>query len=144
MTRDQFVAQHGAWQVLLVEETPIPRKGRGQIINGRKQLEAELSPIDYLGLIKGDPMYTGEEGMTPELSLMKYITRLEQLGEVTDDYAGKGSINYNVGTFFPSSGIVASLYWNRGSSQASLDRTVSSGVGGSYGASSAVRIPIRT
>jgi hypothetical protein len=144
LTKDEFIAQRGAWQVLLVEETPIPRKGRGQIINGRKQLEAELSPIGYLGLIKGDPMYTGEEGMTPELSLMKYITRLEQLGEVTDDYAGKGSINYNVGTFFPSSGLVAASYWNRGSSRANLNWTDSSIVGVFYGASSAVRIPIRT
>ncbi len=142
LSKADAVAREGAWQVYLVEETPIPRQTKGISQGGRKQLEAKLTPRQYLEKLKTDPQYAAEVGLTPELWLMKALTRLEEKNEVTDDYhyQDKGSFNYNLGAYFPSSSYVGSAGWYRGSSQANLG-----GIGAyhrdeSVGSSSAVRV----
>lgn len=138
-SKDEVIAEGGPWQIVLIEDIPIPRAGQGQELGGRHQLEAGISPRDYLAKLK-TPEYEGEEGLTPELWLMKAITRLEEQNQVTDDFQGKGSLSYNLGAYFPNSARVASAYWLRDFRHAFMDRVDADVVRAHYGASSAVRV----
>lgn len=120
LTKEQAIAKEGAWQVYLVEETPIPRQTKGKTKGGRNQLEANLTPNQYLEELKTDPSYQGEGGLTPETWLMKALTRLEEKNEVIDDYQGKGYFNYNLGAYFPKSAGVAGAFWARDRRQADM------------------------
>ncbi len=140
LSKADAVAQKGAWQVYLVEETRIPGKDKGATKNGRKQLEADLTPLQYLEMLKSDSQYKGEVGLTPELWLMKALTRLEEKNEVIDDCQGKGSFSYNLGAYFPESSGVASAYWNRNFSKAILSSTGAAFFAEGFGVSSAVEI----
>src|SRR3989344_5641063 len=91
------------WQVLLLENSPnIPAEGEGQTIGGRRQLEANKTPNEYLKLLQKDPQYANEQGLTNEAWLTQFITRLEQTNEVIDDWQGKGKICYLIGSFHSS------------------------------------------
>ncbi len=117
LTKQEAVAQKGAWQVYLVEETPIPREGKGKNINGRKQLEANLPSDEYLKILQNDPQYRGETGLTLELWFMRAMTSLRERCEVIDDFRGRGSMNHLVGTYSPELGRVPLACWNNDSMQ---------------------------
>lgn len=144
LTKEQTIAQRGAWQVLLVEEDVIPRAGVGKTLGGRQQLEAGLSPIDYLNKLASDPQYAGEEGLTPEMWLIKALARLDEKNEVMDNYQGNGSLCYNLGVYFPKPAYVSCAYWNRGARQAHLGGDGRARVDAGCGASSAVRVKFET
>ena len=136
----QSTAGKPAWRIVMVEQDPnIPRKTKGKEIGGRKRLEANETPNEYLSLI-GKDQYENESGTTPEEWLMQAISYLEEKNQVIDDYQGKGSITYNTGAYFPGSGSVPGAYWSRGDRQADLDRDVPTNRDGDIGARSAVRV----
>src|SRR3989344_6570550 len=111
-----------AWAVVLLEDMPnIPRAGRGKTVEGRKQVEAGKSPEEYLELLRKEKAYKGEEGLTPEADLLYALTQLEETNQVANDYQGKGSISYQLGAFFPSSGNVPLSCWDRNYRRANLD-----------------------
>ncbi len=138
--KEEAVVRKGAWQVYLIEETFIPRKGDGLIVNGRKQLEAGLTPRQYLELLQTDPQYSGEIGLTPELWLMRALTHLKKKNQVTDDFRGKGSINCNLSTYLEVSDTVPCAYWSRDSYLAYLDTYKPDSQDESIAASTAVMI----
>jgi len=110
-----------AWRIWLVEDMPnIPREGKGKEVGKRKQLEANKSPIEYLKLLQTKSEYKNESGLTPEADIMYALTNLEETNQVTNDYQGKGSISYQVGAYFLSSGDVPDSYFNHGNRQACL------------------------
>ncbi len=114
LTKQEAISQKGAWQVYLIEETPIPRKGQGARKNGRHQLEAGLSAAQYLEMLQSDPQYKGEMGLTPEAWLMRALTRLKEKGEVIDeDAVVNGSANFNLGAIFRESSTISFACWNR-------------------------------
>ncbi|MFH1255509.1 MAG: hypothetical protein V1667_03515, partial [bacterium] len=76
----------------------------------------------YLEMLKTNPQYQNETGMTPEEQIIYAIKHLEQTNQVIDDYSGKGSVSYQLGAFFPASGSVPGASWNRGYRQAYLGR----------------------
>jgi hypothetical protein len=139
-SKQEVLDRDGPWQVVLVEDTPIPRVGNGQVLLGRKQLEAGESPGAYLAKLKTDPQYAGEEGLTPELWLMKALTRLAEQNQVIDDHGGKGSLSYNLGAYFPKSAFVANACWYRDLARASMGRNDADHAVSGNGASSAVRV----
>ena len=102
-----------AWLIWLVEDMPnIPREGKGKEVGKRKQIETNKSPNDYLQLLQTGE-YKNESGLTPEADIMYALTNLEETNQVTNDYDGKGSLSYQVGGYFPSSGFVPNSYWRR-------------------------------
>ena len=109
------------WQVLLIEDLPnIPREKKGKTIGTRPQLEANKTPNEYLKTIQTEATYQNESGLTPEDWLILAATNLEKTNQVTDDYQGNGSISYEIGAYFPSSGGVPSAYWDRDNRRAGL------------------------
>ncbi|MCG2692919.1 hypothetical protein L6279_02300, partial [Candidatus Parcubacteria bacterium] len=112
------------WLVIFREKLPnIPRQGQGQEIKARKQLEAGLTPNQYLEILKTNPIYQNETGMTPEEQITYAIKHLEQTNQVIDDYSGKGSASYQLGAYFTADGNVPDASWDRGDRQAGLDRS---------------------
>lgn len=141
-TKSQILAGRAgqAWRVILVEADPnIPPSGAGKDVGGRKRLEANKTPNEYLAMI-GEGQYKDEYGTTPEEWLMQAITMLEEKNQVIDDYQGNGKITYNTGGYFPASGSVPSAYWLRDNRQAYLYRLGPTDRGGGIGARSAVRV----
>jgi len=135
-TKQEILNERGGWQILLIEDMPnIPRKnpetkgGRTQIDTAgssikkyMKRGESIPSPAEYLKAIEKDPAYQGESGMTPEEQLTYSIMHLEETNQIIDDYRGNGSVSYQTGAYFPSSGDVPSAYWDRDFRQACLGR----------------------
>ncbi|MBI3273579.1 MAG: hypothetical protein HYZ69_00375 [Candidatus Colwellbacteria bacterium] len=141
-TKAQLLAggQQG-FTIRFVEDMPnIPHQGQGKTVgssgNERRQLDTAgtsiqgyveqgqttPSPREYLKALQTEQQYEHEQGMTPEEQLMYALTYLEETNQVIDDYQGKGSISYQLGAFFPSSGSVPNAYWYRGDRQAHLRR----------------------
>ncbi len=140
LTKKEAIAQKGAWQVCLIEETPIPRKDQGANKNGRQQLEAGLTSRQYLEKLQTHPQYRGEVGLTLEAWLMRALTRLKKKNEVTDDFQGNGSSNYILGAYFPESLAVGNTYWYSEASQVYMVRDSASYCIEYAGTSSAVMI----
>lgn len=105
------------WSVGLVESVPImPQPGHGQILAGRKQLEASSIPEDYLQTLS-TAAYQGETGWTPEDFLTHFITRLETTHQVSHDRYD-GNALWLLGAYVPSLGaglakLVLVGYWTR-------------------------------
>jgi len=111
-----------AWHISLVEDLPdLPAKGQGQTIAGRKQLEANKSPKQYLKDLQTQEQYQGEIGQTPESALLTWLTYLTEKQTVIDDpySGGQGKANWLVGQYL--SGFVPLFYWLRGNHQSNLD-----------------------
>ncbi|MBU4257159.1 hypothetical protein KKC04_01985 [Patescibacteria group bacterium] len=122
--KEQILKQtNQGFNILLLEDLPnIPRQGQGKEIKGRKQLEAGLTPNQYLETLKTNPNYQNETGITPEEQIICAIKHLEQTNQVIDDYSGKGSASYQLGAYFTADGFVPSAYWYRDGRQANVDR----------------------
>ncbi len=124
-TKKELLATDGAnaWRIWLLEDMPnIPREGKGKEKGGRRQVETNKTPTEYLKLFQTDPMYQDESGLTPEADLTYALTHLEETNQVVNDYQGKGSLSYQVGGYFPASGVVPGSYWSRGVRRAYLNR----------------------
>ena len=129
------------WNVLLLEDLPnIPRAGKGKELKGRKQLEAGGSAQDFLKALQTNPQYKNESGMTPEDQIVYAILHLEQTNQVIDDWQDKGSISYQLGSYFPVSDDVPYAYWGRWGRQACLDRYDPANSSSIIGARGTVRI----
>lgn len=140
-TKEEILKEQGGWSVILMEDLPnIPRNGKGEIVGGRKQLEAGLTPKEYLEKLQTDPGYEHEMGMTPEEQVMYAIIHLEETDRVIDDYQGNGSVAYNIGGYFPSSDLVPDAYWYRGNRQADVHRSYPGDQNDHCGVRPAVRI----
>jgi len=120
------------WNVLLVEPNMnIPRQGKGKIIGGRKQIEANQTPIEYLKQLQTNPQYDNEQALTNEDWLIRFITHLEKNNQVIDDWQGKGSACFLPGSFNTVSRGLGYGDWYRGYRRANLDR-IDPGVRCSY------------
>jgi len=115
MQETRFCAVPG-WSVGLIEPIPImPRQGHGEVIGGRRQLEAYSIPRDYLRTLSTST-YQGETGWTPEDFLTHFTTQLEITNQVSHDRYD-GNALWLLGTYVPksmkSSGLVPVGYWAR-------------------------------
>jgi hypothetical protein len=129
------------WNIWLVEDMPnIPREGKGQEVGKRHQLETNKTPHEYLKLLQTDSKYKNEGGLTPEADVMYALMNLEEKNQVTNDHDGKGSISYQVGAYFLSSGVVPRSFWLRGGLRAYLDGPGPSGRGSGCGVRVGVRV----
>jgi hypothetical protein len=139
-TKTELLQEGKAWRVSFVESDPIiPREGRGKEIGGRKQIEANQTPRDYLRAT-GNGIQDHESGTTPEDWLIEAMTLLEEKNQVLDDYQGNGSVSYQTGAYFSGSGNVPSAYWSRGVQRARLGRSDPTPRDVNFGARSAVRV----
>ena len=130
-----------AWRIWLVENTPnIPREGKGKEVGKRHQLEANKSPTEYLKLLQTKSEYKNESGLTPEADIMYALTNLEETNQVTNDYQGKGSISYQVGAYFLSSGSVPDSGFSRGARLAILGGDIPSIRDSGFGFRPGVRV----
>ncbi len=129
------------WDVLLTEANMnLPKAGQGQTMNGRKQLEANQKPEQYLKQLQTKSEYQNEQGLTNEAWLTLLITHLEKTNQVIDDWQGNGKACYLPGSFFPSSRVLGSGCWSRDFRQAYLNRTDAGYVNSGGGFRSAVGI----
>ena len=107
------------WIIELIEDCPyVPREGKGKTKEGRKQLEAELSPIEYKNKLADDQAYNREDGQTVDSCLTQAITELHTKNQVMDDYQGHGSANWLLGNYQAALDCLPCFFWNRGSGQA--------------------------
>ena len=133
--------------IFLEADSIIPREGSPSAKatedkegNVRKQIEAGKTPNEYLEMLKNDPQYQNEQGLTPEDWLAYAIANLEERNEATDDWQGEGSISYNTGAYFPLSGGVPYACWDRDDRQAYLSRNVPDDRADIFGSRSAVGV----
>ena len=102
------------WEFQFVEDLPdLPGKGKGKVVNGRKQIEAGLSPEEYLKMQETDGQYEGERGQTAEAELTEFIYNLKAHDRVIDDWEGGGKGSWNISGYFKSSGLVCLSGWVR-------------------------------
>ncbi len=123
-TKNQLLQEENlGFQILLIEDLPdLPAENEGKTIVSRPQLEANLTPIEYLEKLQTDPNYQHEQGLTAEAWLTYTITYLYENDQVIDDWKGQGKFCYNLATYFPSSTVVSSGSWRRNFRQSSLGR----------------------
>jgi hypothetical protein len=77
------------WNIELYEENEnIPKQGKGKTIGGRKALEANDTPENYLKTIQTNPEYANEQGLTLEDWITKFLSSLEAHNAVLDDWQG--------------------------------------------------------
>jgi hypothetical protein len=114
-TKNQLLQEDQlGFQILLLEENiDIPAENEGQTISDREQLEANLTPTEYLKKTQTETQYQHEQGLTAEAWLTLAITHLYKHNQIIDDYQGSGKICYNTATYFPSSSNVSYGVWNR-------------------------------
>ena len=123
-----------AWRILLLEENPdIPREGKGKTTGGRKQIEANSTAAEYLSALQTDPIYRREQGLTPEDEIVHALIHLTEQQHIINDYQGPGTIPFLTGAYFPASGDVPCLYWDRDNRQWYLGRGDPQDRGGNCG-----------
>ncbi|MFH0779908.1 MAG: hypothetical protein V1928_03570, partial [Parcubacteria group bacterium] len=109
------------WNVILIEKNPnIPREGKGKTVGGRKQIEANQTPEQYLKLLQTAKQYANEQGLTLEDWLTQFLVYLEKTNQVIDDYAGKGSACYLLASFNKIARALGCGYWCQYKNQAGL------------------------
>jgi len=109
------------WEVKLLEKNlNIPREGKGKTVGGRKQLETNKTPEQYLKILQTDPQYQHEQGLTNEDWLTQFLIHLEKTNQVIDDYQGKGSACFLAGSFNPASRRLGNGSWLRDARRAYL------------------------
>lgn len=110
------------WKIELLEDTThIPRSGQGRTKGNRKQLETNLTPVEYRQKLAVDQNYADEQGQTIESGLTTALSNLRNHNQVTDDFQGHGSINWLLGNYHPPSGRLPLFYWYRGGARTLLD-----------------------
>jgi hypothetical protein len=95
-----------AWHVLLIEPLEdIPLAGQGQTIAGRRQLETDQKPRQYLRSLPA-----GERGWTPETYVAAFCAQLERAGRVLDAH----TTSTFIAAYLPASGGVPDGWWGVG------------------------------
>ncbi len=140
LQREDICAVQG-WSISLVEDNPIqPRSGEGKKLGGRKQLENNQSPKDYLKAFSKSE-YQGETGWTPEDFLTNFVTRLEETNEVSNDWDDFNAA-WLTGTYLPNESSVPYGYWYRYDEQVYLNGSGPEDRYDSWGVRSAVRLAV--
>jgi hypothetical protein len=110
---DPKVCAIPGWSIGLVEDMNVlPQQGNGKTTGGRKQLENNQSPRDFLKSLQGS-QYNGESGWTYEDFLANFLTQLEQTNHVSHEWSENSAL-WMVGSYLPGSANVPSGDWNRG------------------------------
>jgi hypothetical protein len=113
-TKEELIEETGGWQIELIENLPdLPAQGNGKAIKGRKQLEANQGPKQYLETIQTDQQYEGEQFATPEAQLSYFMQYLQKHDQVIDDWDGQGKACWNAGAYFKGAGGVPLASWRR-------------------------------
>lgn len=127
------------WSVGLIEDFSIlPQEGQGQTKGGRKQLETNHTPIDYLATLKG-AQYKGETGWTPEDLLVNFVSRLARANQVSHDWDDNSGL-WLLGTYQKNEAYVPGADWNRNYRQLYLRRNYAGYRYRNWGARSTVRL----
>ena len=104
-TKEKIIENIDGWDVMFIEDLPdLPAQGKGKEIGGRKQLEANQTPNQYLEKMQKEEQYEGESGMTPEAELTYFMHYLQKNNKVIDDWEGRGKANWNLGGYFKKRG----------------------------------------
>ncbi len=113
-TKKEIIEKTDGWDIMFIEDlSDLPAEGKGKEVGGRKQLEANKTPEQYLKKMKEDEQYAGESGMTPEAELAYFMHYLQKNNQVIDDWEGSGKVNWNLGGYLKSSGGVCCSSWLR-------------------------------
>jgi hypothetical protein len=123
----RFCAVPG-WSVGLIEPTPVmPQQGQAKTKAGRKQLEGNSNPREYLQTLSAQA-YQGETGWTLEDFLTHFATQLETTNQVSHARYDSNSL-WLLGQYLPNPGrkgmtnLVPVGYWDRGRMYLSLHRS---------------------
>ena len=117
--------------------TFLPLQGKGQSIGGRKQLENNNSPYNYLHTLQQDKEYAHEVGLTMEHFLTTFSTHLFLTNEVSYDYYDD-NVAWLIGNMVSVN--VPNGYWNRDSRRLGVSGYNPGNRGGGCGCPSAVRV----
>jgi hypothetical protein len=140
-TKQEILDETDGWDFMFIEDLPdLPAQGKGKTVGGRKQLEANQSPIQYLEKMRTEKQYAGESGMTPEAELVYFMHCLQKNNQVIDDWDGSGKANWNLGGYFKGAGGVCLSFWFRSGRQLNLSWRGPGGRGGRYAVRSSARI----
>jgi len=113
-TKEELIKETGGWQIEIIEDMPdLPAEEKGKAVGGRKQLEANQSPEQYLKKIQSDKQYEGEALSTPEAQLSYFMQYLQKHDQAIDDWQGKGKACWNAGAFFKGAGLVPCGGWDQ-------------------------------
>jgi hypothetical protein len=113
------------FEIMLLEKNlTIPKENKGKTIHGRKQLEAGLSPIEYLKKLSRDSQYLHERALTIEDWITLFITHLENNHSVLPDYWGSfaGSICILLSSFQQKNNSFAQGLWDLITGRCSIAR----------------------
>lgn len=146
-TKDQVITDPSicavdGWSIGLTEDTKfLPKAGLGKTMAGRKQLENNQSPHQYLQALSQQP-YTGETGQTPEEFLIRFAANLDTTNEVSNDWDDSSAL-WLIGTYLLSEGYVPYGSWIRDNQRFYLagfypDRQLDD-----FGIRSTVRLPLK-
>jgi len=131
------------WSLAIIENlSNKPILDESKIIGGRKQLETEQSPFEYLQNLKSED-YQGETGLILEDFLTKFLIRLETTNEVSNEVEDNNAL-WLLGHYLKISyaDVVPTGRWIRSVGRLRLDmhRTKNKKCTESWGASTAVRL----
>jgi hypothetical protein len=120
-TKIQLIEEKSSWQVILTEDIPdLPGEGKGETIQGRKQLEVHKHAEEYLRLVQTDPQYQGEAGFHPDSWLILAITYLHQKDIQIEDWEGIGKMCFLIGSYLKNSRFLPFAGWHRPGGRAML------------------------
>ena len=140
VTTPSFCAVPG-WSISLVEaDAFLAQEGRGATLGGRKQLETNYTPQEYLQTLRGSS-YKGETGFTPEDLLIDFLTRLHETNQVSRDWDDH-SASFLTGSYLTTEASVPYGDWYRGDDQLGLDTDPPDYCAERWGASSTVRLSL--
>ncbi len=128
------------WKILLVEDLlQLPKAGLGEIISGRLQLESGNSPVQYLKMLKTNPKYANEVGMTPEDWYTYALMYLEETDQIIDDPNSRGGRAYLLGAYH-SLGLVPTASWSSARGQSLMVDSLQNDQDPQFGVRVAVRV----
>jgi len=141
MVIDPTICAVPGWSIGLVKDASfLPRSGQGKTVGGRKQIENNQSPNQYLQILSQTP-YQGETGWAPEDFLTNFLTTLETTNQVSHDW-NDNSAAWLIGTYLPKEGIVPYAYWARYDRKLGLDGSDPDYQDDYYGLPSTVRLDL--
>lgn len=143
MTKDRVLASQPdalrGWSVQLIEEDPfLPKEGQGKTQGGRKQLENNHTPQEYLRTL-GNSGYEGETGWTIEDFLTHFLTRLAETNQVSNDWDDYNAL-WLTGNYHSPTGLVPGGDWRRSYGGLDLAGNNPDGRRDGWGARSTVRL----
>ena len=89
ITKDRLITETNGFNVILIEKgqfLPQENDPKNLPVNGRKRIENNKNPVDYLNLQNTDTQYQNESYLTIEDWLTKFITQLEKTNQVSNDW----------------------------------------------------------